>query len=582
MTHGSANITLLPIKMTRSSEKASESSSKAHGNRKPPSNTNSTKRRGAGVYECLGLVSLAIAVLHDASPALYTSMQPLLSRHEEDITRDFVVVVVVGAMMLVVMTALMGVCRIVLAPYFSDTTILQAVSHHADKKCAKRLLTRAVSSSGSNLSKLSSVWKSTSHLVLFNKSSSSSECHTTTLSASECFVSLQLIEKLSLVDVTRVFEYAVIDNNKKETSMENPALTQVLEAMNRRAVVRDTQGPDVQPATVGIDALLLCAALRIFAEWRLLRQVPKSFHKGYQMGMNLGRRDLIQNIGKIETVVHRYLQQQQQQQDGVTTSPSLEQLLQYELSQNVHSSLPKLNNESAAMGLLWAKRQVDYQACIYANLLDESKKFKDAHASIKAAYKQVFDPYHGWWIQQMFTQSSRSAPPAHEIYKLLSKDVMDTTSTFSTDETVPSWSESSCSSFDESNNSDVTQHVDSSFDKDSAAEPSVECQFLGGDLMDKATRSLSSEWNKFIESTLAFFQGRPPRLTTHVMEQHDSRANLRRQVDRRSAFAALEPVDPIQKTAHEHIQVFLATTQPMIHEISTLLETLNMNDPTKV
>ncbi len=108
MTHGPANITLLPIKMTRSSEKASESSSKAHRNRNPPSN-NSTTRPGAGVYECLGLlVSLAIAVLHDASPALYTytSMQPLLSLHEEDITRDFFVVVV-GAMMLVVMTALM-------------------------------------------------------------------------------------------------------------------------------------------------------------------------------------------------------------------------------------------------------------------------------------------------------------------------------------------------------------------------------------------------------------------------------------------------------------------------------------------
>jgi hypothetical protein len=384
------------------------------------------------------------------------------------------------------------------------------------------------------------------------------------------------------VDVTRVFEHAVIDNNKKETTMDdltnddetNPALKQVLEAMNR--AVRDTRGPDVQPATVGIDTLLLCAALRIFAEWRLLRQVPKSFNKGYQMGMNLGRRDLIQNICKIETAVHHYLQQ-----DGVATSPSLKQLLQYEVSQSVHSSLPKLNNESAAMGLLWAKRQVDYQACIYANLLDEST-FKDAHASIKAAYKQVFDPYHGWWIQQMFTQSSRSAPPAYEIYKLLSKDVMDTTSTFSTDESVPSWSESSCSSFDESNTSDVSQDIDSSFYKDSAGEqPSVECQFLGGDLMDKATRSLSSEWNKFIESTVAFFQGRPPRLTTHVMEQHDSHANLR-QVDRRSAFAALQPMDPIQKTAHEHIQVFLATTQSMIHEISTLLETLNMNDPTKV
>ena len=67
------------------------------------------------------------------------------------------------------------------------------------------------------------------------------------------------------------------------------------------------------------------------------------------------------------------------------------------------------------------------------------------------------------------------------------------------------------------------------------------------------------------------------------MEQHDSRSNLQK-VDRRSAFAALkpQPVDPIQKTAHEHIQVFLTTTQPLIHDISTLLETLNMNDPTKV
>jgi hypothetical protein len=47
--------------------------------------------------------------------------------------------------------------------------------------------------------------------------------------------------------------------------------------------------------------------------------------------------------------------------------------------------------------------------------------------------------------------------------------------------------------------------------------------------------------------------------------------------------ASIHHALPIEKTAHEHIQVFLATTCPtMIHKISTQLETFNMNDPTKV
>ena len=440
MTHGSVNITLLPIKMTNSSETLSDPARRRH--RKTPSNT-----RRVGVFECLGLASLAIMVLYEASPVLYTSIQSLLSLHED--IRDFLL----GAML--VTALILG--RMLLQPY-SDA-ILEAVAHQADES-AKRL-TRVVSS-GSKLSQLS-VWKSTSNLAAGKGSHN--------LSASECFVSLQLIEKLSLIDVTRVLEYAVIDKNKDKSKDDlakddesTIALKQVLEAMKR--AVREARGPDMDPATAGIDALLLCAALRIFAEWRLLRQVPKSFNKGYQMGMNLGRRDLIQNISKVETAVHQYLQQ-----DNVTTSPSLQQLLEYEVSQSVHSSLPKLNNESAAMGLLWAKRQVDYQACVYANLLDESK-FKDTHASLKAAYKQVFDPYHGWWIQQMFSQSYRSAPPTYEIFKLLTKDVIDTTSASSTDETLPTcWSESSCSSFDEGNTSEVSfqsQDIDSSFYRDSA------------------------------------------------------------------------------------------------------------------
>jgi len=295
----------------------------------------------------------------------------------------------------------------------------------------------------------------------------------------------------------------------------------------------------------------------------------------------LGRRDLIQNIAKVETAVHQYMESSHH-----SNSPSLQELLEHEVTQKTHSSLPKLSNESAAMGLLWAKRQVDYQACVYANLVEGN--FKDSHASVKAAYKQVFDPYHGWWIQQMFSQSFRSAPPAHEVYKLMVKDVAVTTTVATEESSVPYWAESSCSSFDDSNISfsscDGGSDVDTSYyhHDDLLQDSPVECQFLGGNFWDKATKHIQFEWDKFAESTAAFFQGRPQRLTTHAVQQHESRSNLQ-QVDRRSAFAAMKPShDPIKTTAHEHIQGFLKTTKPMIHDISTLLDTLNMNDPTKV
>jgi hypothetical protein len=41
-----------------------------------------------------------------------------------------------------------------------------------------------------------------------------------------------------------------------------------------------------------VDALKFSAAMRVFAEWRLLRQVPEGY-KGFAIGMSLGHKELL-------------------------------------------------------------------------------------------------------------------------------------------------------------------------------------------------------------------------------------------------------------------------------------------------
>lgn len=54
------------------------------------------------------------------------------------------------------------------------------------------------------------------------------------------------------------------------------------------------------------DALAFVAFARIFAEWRSERLVPPGYSR-YAAGMGLAKRDLVQNLQKIETAVHSYL-----------------------------------------------------------------------------------------------------------------------------------------------------------------------------------------------------------------------------------------------------------------------------------
>merc|ERR1711966_183458 len=109
--------------------------------------------------------------------------------------------------------------------------------------------------------------------------------------------------------------------------------------------------------TGNIDALNFCAAMRVFAEWRVLRQVPPGY-KGYAVGIGLGQKDIVQNIAKIEHAIHNYIDYRLSHGHDVVSSPTLRDLLQYEVDADVHGNtkLPRLKDKTAAMGLLWVRR----------------------------------------------------------------------------------------------------------------------------------------------------------------------------------------------------------------------------------
>lgn len=209
--------------------------------------------------------------------------------------------------------------------------------------------------------------------------------------ATESFVAIDLLSKLTLRDMAQLFYYCVQMNQKSfdrdQFLTQTRAVTKtVMEVMDQ--ALASARGPNVVPLVAtahgmtangsdSMDALAFCAVTRIFAEWRMLRIVPKGY-PNLAMGTSLGRRDLIQNIGKLEQAVHEWLRFHQgvifetNQNDQncsshdppqiVTSSPTLLQLLRHEMEVKLHPKLPILKEQSAASALLWIKRQLEYQS----------------------------------------------------------------------------------------------------------------------------------------------------------------------------------------------------------------------------
>ena len=389
------------------------------------------------------------------------------------------------------------------------------------------------------------------------------------------FVPLKDIADMTLKDMTMAFRYAVEStredyNGPKFLQSVAPKLRGVFQKISD--VAARSRGNDVAvPTTTGllptatetgdIDALHFCAAMRIFAEWRLLRLVPDGY-KGYAVGMSLGHKDVVQNVAKMEQTIYDMIDMRKDQltasdgsNDGEITkleSPTLRELLQFELDMGVHPLRPKLKDKSGSMGLLWVRRQLQYQTQLFSNVLQVPKKFSSTQDAVSAAYSEVYDKYHGWAVQKIFNYSFQAAPEAKEIYKFMNpqrlREVTESAKT----------------------------HALGGEDDDSLHE---ECGMINKELnpIEKLGMHIGNEWNKFAGPVVQLFGMHAPKSEMNCVRGGSTEPIVELQADIDDYISR-----EMAKDAREHILSYLEVAQPLLEDLAGLFDELNMDDPTKV
>lgn len=404
-----------------------------------------------------------------------------------------------------------------------------------------------------------------------------------TISAQTPFVRLDTISQMTLDDLTEIFRFA-LESSRKDFSANRflykaqPHVRKVVEAMEK--AVERSRGKGVKASILTasteespgqIDALKFAAAMRVFAEWRILRQVPEGF-KGYAVGMNLGHKDVVQNCVKIESTVHDWIQYQldlrslEAQLDGNGSdaccsvdgpskdddirSPSLSELLNYEIQLDVHptAQLPRLKEKSAAMGLLWVRRQFEYQARLFENILKVPSAFRSSRDAVLAAYNQVYDPYHGWAVQKIFSYSFQAAPEAEVVVRHMNphrlKEVKQMALRMHGDNIDISTNNEACS---ESKNDN---------------------------LFAAFVHHVGSEWDKLA------------RFVSHVFSpNHDTEEDREHASDRDDTTNEVAENfinEEMMRDARAKIAIYLEVVEPVLNDLAGLFQKMNMDDPTKV
>lgn len=401
--------------------------------------------------------------------------------------------------------------------------------------------------------------------------------HDPALSAQTPFVPLKQIAEMTLGDLADVFQYAQESttprfNEKRFLDGVHSRVKPILSALKNAA--QKSRGDGVEPAQTlplssklndsfgNVDALQFCAAMRLFAEWRPVRQVPDGY-KGFAVGMSLGHKDVVQNLGKIEKAVHEWIEHRRdvlelesQWEDGAdacTTdakgyldctlrSPTLRQLLEHEVDMEVHPKLPRLKEKTAGMGLLWVRRQLHYQTSLFANILQVPKKYPSANTAVSAAYKEVYDRYHGWAVQKIFTYSFQAAPEVDVIYRYMNPHELK-----------------------------VAQRK--ALQMKGSSRPAI----LGG-ASDSANDD-NEELNPL------------QKIGNHIGGIWDNVVGIFNKNEQEVEFAddavGGGEIDEfvtkeMTRNAHEHIQAYLDYVQPMLSDLTGLFDDMNMDDPTKV
>jgi len=335
---------------------------------------------------------------------------------------------------------------------------------------ANALASLARASSVESLSRMSCTFRKsfgnkTTSRRRWNGRASSAEA----ITSSQCFVPLSSIAKLSLGDISVIFEYCKEisgggggggPNRRAEYLKGKPELIQIIAdsidevvktsienetawslSLPTAGTATDAHGATKSERDSSVGILSFIAAVRLYAEWRNVR-ISSCGNPGYAAAMKLGRHDMIRNLEKIERGVHRYLKlqfkQQQQQQTtnqpgqgtistpttiyALTKLPTMREILMHELDSSIHPRLPRLTDASAANGLLWTLRQLNYQTKFFANMKLVPVQYLTANDVALAAYTEVYEKYHRWTTRQIFQHTVGASPPLNTIMTAIVKD----------------------------------------------------------------------------------------------------------------------------------------------------------------
>lgn len=370
------------------------------------------------------------------------------------------------------------------------------------------------------------------------------------ISTTEPFVKTAAIAELTLGEIAEVFRWSVRSSNADFNEARymqklHPRVKKVLQktkaalARSRGSYIEDwTRLPS--DAADGIDVLKFSAAMRIFAEWRVIRLVPPGY-KGFAVGLSLGHKDVVQNIVKIEESVHRYFAHYENDNAPLCT-PTIGALLKWEIETGVQSRkrLPRLTEKSSGMGLLWVRRQLAYQSRLFDNVR-EADRFASPKDAVAGAYKDTYDKYHGWAVQKIFNYSFQASPDMYLIIEHMNPRLLEKLTA-----KEPSSLSSNQSHFDKI-------HSDTESKEENPLEQLM--NHIGG------------EWDKFADGVIRIFNKKhvgtqPPNGSAASSDSHIRRGMI--------------------LDAHEQISAFLEVSYPILETLEALFKDLNMEDPTRV
>jgi len=142
----------------------------------------------------------------------------------------------------------------------------------------------------------------------------------------------------------------------------------------------------VLTANKGIDTAQLLKACRAHL----------AFIKTAGSSLRLVAKDLEGNLAKAEKLFHK----------SPEACRHLSTMLELERSTGIHQG-NVLKDPSAAIGLLWIRRSLAFQADLYASFLENGVHPRDAAMS---AYTKHLRPYHGWALSKLFSASLSQMP----------------------------------------------------------------------------------------------------------------------------------------------------------------------------